>query len=79
MDNVVEFGKKPKPTQASSHMFTLDMYMTSDGEFEVYMEVDKGQSEETIFEGMIAAAMKYATDHDLHEDCLLYTSPSPRD
>ena len=32
------------------------------------MEVDEGQSEEAIFEGMIAAAMKYATDHDLHED-----------
>ena len=70
MGDIVDLNNrrdKPK-TIPSSHMFTLDMYMNAAGEFEVYMEVDDNQSEEAIFEAMIAAAMKYAVENNLQED-----------
>lgn len=67
MDNIIEFGKKPKAKNNSDHMFTLDLYMNTDGEYEVYMEVDDIFDSSEVFEAMIAAAMKYAVDHDIPE------------
>ena len=70
MGDIVDLNnRRDKPqTIPSSHMFTLDMYMNAAGEFEVHMTVNDAYSDEELFEAQIAAAMKFATDHNLHED-----------
>ena len=72
-DNVVEFNKFAKEAKEnnkplSSKLFTLDMYITEDNEYEVYLEMDDDYDNELIFEAMVSASMKFAVDHDLVQE-----------
>ena len=62
--NIETWRRKPSTTQ----MFSLNVFMNSNGEFEVSLELEEGFSDEEIFEALLATAMKYATDHELGND-----------
>ena len=63
-DNVIKFTPKSKPETPAAHMFTLDVYMTSDESYEVTMEINECFDDETIGDALFAAAMKFAVEHD---------------
>jgi len=64
MDNIINFKQRDSPKiSATSHMFSLHMYMTSEGEYEVSMEISEEFSDEETFEALLAAAMKFGTEH----------------
>ena len=69
MGEVVEFKKKQNEyVPNSDHMFTLSMYMTTDGEYEVEIEMADWASDQQVFEALVGTAMKFSTDNDLLDE-----------
>ena len=65
MDNVINF--MPKRKKFSRYLFTLEMYMNDDGEMEVVMDIGQGVEDEEVFEALVGAGIKFATDNSLVE------------
>ena len=69
MGDVVEFKKKQNEyVPNSDHMFTLTMYMTPAGEYEVEIEMADWASDQQVFEALVGTAMKFSTDNDLLDE-----------
>ena len=70
MGDIIDFraakADKPKPT-TTSHIFTLDMYINSNGEYEVSMEIDEAFEDGDVLEALVCATSKFAVDQGLHE------------
>ena len=69
MGDVVDFKKKQNQYEpGSDHMFTLTMYMTPAGEYEVEIEMADWASDQQVFEALVGTAMKFSTDNDLLDE-----------
>ena len=60
--NIIPFKKKEQPETPSTHMFTLDVYMNQDEEYEVHMEINDAFDDEEIGNAMMGSTMKYMTE-----------------
>ena len=67
MDNVITFQPKKKKFY-NRYLFTLEMYENENGELEVVMDIGADVEEREVFEGLVGAGIKYATDHNMHEE-----------
>ena len=69
MSNVIEFGKPLTGSQRpAEHMFSVFVYQDSQGMYEVSLEISENISDEQVFEAMMAATMKFATDHAITDE-----------
>ena len=69
MGDVIDFKKKQNQYEpGSDHMFTLTMYMTPAGEYEVEIEMADWASDQQVFEALVGTAMKFSTDNNLLDE-----------
>ena len=64
MSNIIKFEAK---NIVPDHIVTLDIYRTPEKLYEVTMEVGEIEDKD-IFEAIIAAAFKFAEDHELLDE-----------
>ena len=68
MGDVIDFKKKQNQYEpGSDHMFTLTMYMTPAGEYEVEIEMAEWASDEQVFEALVGTAMQFGQDQAITE------------
>ena len=68
MGDVIDFKKKQNQYEpGSDHMFTLTIYMTPAGEYEVEIEMAEWASDEQVFEALVGTAMQFGQDQTITE------------
>lgn len=65
MGDVVDFKKKKPAPYMTDHMFTLNVYMNTNGEYEVDMQMEDAYADADVLEAMVAVMMKFAMDQEL--------------
>ena len=70
MSNIIDFkAKKTEKTElATHHIFTLDMYINSNDEYEVNMEIGEDFEDQDVLEALIACISKFAIDQNLIDE-----------
>ena len=66
MGDVIEFGKK-KVDSPTSHIFSLDVYINGNGEYEVAMQIDEEFEDADVLDALVCVTSKFAVDQGLHE------------
>lgn len=64
-DNILEFKKKEKPAE---HLTSIHVYIDTDGQYEVNMEINDVYGDDQVFEAIMATAYKFASEMDIDED-----------
>ena len=64
MDNVITFQPKKKKFN-NRYLFNLEMYENTNGELEVIMDIGDDVEDSEVFEALVGAGMKFATDHNM--------------
>lgn len=69
MAKILDFSKKLKQKRGEDFETILDLNMTinSEGEYEVFLTLNDDYTDAEIFDALVAAAIKFATDRDLVE------------
>lgn len=69
MADILDFSKKLKQKRGDDFIDLLDLNMTvnSEGEYEVFLTINDDYTDAEIFDALVAAAVKFATDRDLVE------------
>ena len=70
MADIIEFAPRTTPPTKPERMDLIidaQIYMNSDDQFEVMMEIGEDYTSEEVFEALVAVAIKFATDEGLDQ------------